>query len=283
MIRLPGIIKVTSVLIIDFLLFYSLFDDMAIAAAITGVIALYVWFGGYTALFKEGGIRFDKLPSYESSRLKAAKAQLINDVKASSSADISGLKLYLVDDDEMQATAYGANCVSVTSGTLKNSDAITLNAVLAHEISHILNLDPEFNRAIFGSVLLICTAIGFLSAASLAVIFIIFLALGFLCSWLGVIMFRGTAKAVRFIFGLFQKIIVVIYLSLMCFSSRHTEYRCDMYSAQLGYGLQLAHFLSFAAPENHRQLTLTEALYRTHPPTPKRIARLEAYAGSNNK
>ena len=55
------------------------------------------------------------------------------------------------------------------------------------------------------------------------------------------------------------------------------EYRSDLYSARLGYGLQLAHFLSYAAVESNRQLTLTEALYRTHPATPKRVARLEAY------
>ena len=48
----------------------------------------------------------------------------------------------------------------------------------------------------------------------------------------------------------------------------------------LGYGVQLSHFLAIAEPANQRQLTLTEAMYRSHPPTPKRIARLEAIVSS---
>ena len=34
----------------------------------------------------------------------------------------------------MQATAYGFNCISVSKGTFDNTDPMTLNAVLGHEI-----------------------------------------------------------------------------------------------------------------------------------------------------
>jgi len=97
--------------------------------------------------------------------------------------------------------------------------------------------------------------------------------------------FKGTSKVTHGIFSLLQKGIVVLYQTVMSVLSRSAEYRCDLYSASLdrSYGLQLAHFLTYAAPETNRQLTLTEALYRTHPPTPKRVARLEAYVNSANR
>lgn len=152
--RLFGILKVALVLAIDFAAIYSLFDGPDIASGAVGVIALYVLFGGYLTLLKEGAVSSKKLPTYQRNRLETAKMQLVADVKSVSGTNISGLKLYLVPGDDMNATAYGFNCVSVTRGTFDNTDPITLNAVLGHEISHILHWDAEFNRAVFCSVTL---------------------------------------------------------------------------------------------------------------------------------
>ena len=202
--------------------------------------------------------------------------QLVADVKSVSGANIFGLKLYLVPgDDDMNATAYGFNCVSVTRGTFDNADPITLNAVLGHEISHILHCDAEFNRAVFCSVTLVVAALSVMSFTAMALIFLVFLVLSCFRSWLGVMAFQGTTKAVGGIFNLLQRGVVVIYRSLLSLASRHAEYRSDKYSCMLGYGVQLSHFLALAEPNSQRQLTLTEAMYRSHPPTPKRIARLE--------
>lgn len=274
--RLFGIIKVAIVLAIDFVAIYSLFEDPYIAFIAVGVIALYVLFGGYLALLKEGVVSSKKLPAYQRNRLETAKMQLVADVKSVSGANISGLKLYLVPgDDDMNATAYGFNCVSVTRGTFDNADPITLNAVLAHEVSHILNFDAEFNRAVFCSVTLLVGALSVMSFAMMAIIFLIFLVLSCFRSWLSVMAFQGTTKAVGGLFSLLQRGVVVIYRSLLSLVSRHAEYRSDKYSCMLGYGVQLSHFLALTEPNNQRQLTLTEAMYRSHPPTSKRIARLE--------
>ena len=278
MIRLPGILKVAAVLLAEFLPVYVLFNDPLISGIVTGMVTLYVWLGGYLSLFREGAVRAEKPPNYERTRLENAKNQLVEEVKDISSADISNIKIYLnPGDSELQATAYGANCVSVSRGIFDNTDPLTLNAVLGHEISHTLNLDAEFSRAVFSAILLLCGALSVMSFAFMAVIFLMFLVCSFFCSWLGVVAFRGTTKVVSGIFSLLQKGIVVIYRAVASGLSRAAEYRSDLYSARLGYGLQLAHFLSYAAVESNRQLTLTEALYRTHPATPKRVARLEAY------
>lgn len=278
--RFCGILKVALVLALDFVAIYSLFENPYIASIAVGVISVYVLFGGYLALLKEGAVISKKLPAFQSNKLEAAKTQLVADVKSVSGANISGLKLYMVPGDNMNATAYGFNCVSVTRGTFDNADPITLNAVLAHEVSHILNFDAEFNRAVFCSVTLLVGALSVMSFAMMAIIFLIFLVLSCFRSWLGVMAFRGTTKAVGGIFSLLQRGVVMIYRSLLSLASRRAEYRSDKYSCMLGYGVQLSHFLAIAEPANQRQLTLTEAMYRSHPPTPKRIARLEAIVSS---
>ena len=273
--RFCGILKVALVLALDFVAIYSLFENPYIASIAVGVISVYVLFGGYLALLKEGAVISKKLPAFQSNKLEAAKTQLVADVKSVSGANISGLKLYLVPGDNMNATAYGFNCVSVTRGTFDNADPITLNAVLAHEVSHILNFDAEFNRAVFCSVTLLVGALSVMSFAMMAIIFLIFLVLSCFRSWLGVMAFRGTTKAVGGIFSLLQRGVVMIYRSLLSLASRRAEYRSDKYSCMLGYGVQLSHFLAIAEPANQRQLTITEAVYRSHPPNSKRIARLE--------
>ena len=276
--RLFSILKVVLVLAIDFVAIYSLFDDPYIAFIAVGVITLYVLFGGYLVILKEEAISSKKLPIYQRNRLESAKIQLVADVKSVSGANISGLKLYLVPgDDDMNATAYGFNCVSVTRGTFDNTDPITLNAVLGHEISHILHWDAEFNRAVFCSVTLLVGALSAISFSTMAIIFLIFLVLSCFRSWVGVIAFQGTTKIISGIFNFLQKGIVIIGRVLISCLSCSAEYRSDRYSSQLGYGVQLAHFLLYAASESHRQMTLAEALYRTHPATPRRVARLEAF------
>ena len=209
--RLFSILKVVLVLAIDFVAIYSLFDDPYIAFSAVGVITLYVLFGGYLVILKEEAISSKKLPIYQRNRLESAKIQLVADVKSVSGANISGLKLYLVPgDDDMNATAYGFNCVSVTRGTFDNTDPITLNAVLGHEISHILHWDAEFNRAVFCSVTLLVGALSAISFSTMAIIFLIFLVLSCFRSWVGVIAFQGTTKIISGIFNFLQKGIVII-------------------------------------------------------------------------
>lgn len=94
--RLLGILKVALVMALDFLAIYSLFEDLTIASIAVGVLTLYVLFGGYFALLKEGAVSSKKLPTYQRNRLETAKAQLVADVKSASGTNISGMKLYLV-------------------------------------------------------------------------------------------------------------------------------------------------------------------------------------------
>lgn len=284
MIRLIGFLKVLAVFLLDFFIVFCLFDDVFPAIVIIGGMALYVWLGSYLTLAREGAVRSDKLPDYEKNILDAAGIQLAEDVKRHSAVDITGLKLYLIpENDELQASSYGIRCISVTRGMINSTDPVTLNAVLAHEISHSLNFDAEFNRAVFCSVTLLIGAISIVSAAVVIIFFLIFLLLSGFRHWLGIVIFRKTKEVSRGSFRLVQRMLVGFYRFLISLASRHAEYRSDMYSCRLGYGIQLAHFLSVADAGSHRQLTWSDTLYRSHPPTEKRIARLEKYRESENQ
>ncbi len=278
MIRLLGFLKVALVIVFDFATVYYMLESLEIATASVAIIFLYVWLGGYLSLTKEGAVSAEKLPTFEKNRLDMAKVMLVEDVKNVSGLNISGIKLYLIPgNDTMNATAYGANCISVTRGTFNNTDPLTLNAVLSHEVSHIVNCDAEFQRAVFCSVTLLVGAISIIYVVAIILIFLIFRILSCFRSWVGVLAFKGTTKVVSGMFSLFQRVVVLIYRTVFSFVSRQSEYRSDRFACQLGYGLQLSHFLSLSESYSQHKMTLTEALYRSHPPTEKRIARLEAH------
>lgn len=124
--RLYGMMKAVLLLGLDFAVFLSLFQSAAAAALVTAGIALYAWLGGYLALWKDGGIGVKKLSAFENHRLEAAKALLVKSVPGTESADLSKLKLYLTPSQELNATAYGANVVSVNRGTLNAADPMAL-------------------------------------------------------------------------------------------------------------------------------------------------------------
>lgn len=273
--RLFGILKIAFVLAIDFAGFYAVLQDVAFSLIAVGIITAYVLFGGYIAILKDGAISSKKLPIYQKTKLENAKTQLSADVKAIGGMNISGLKLYLVQDDDMNAAAYGCKCVSVTQATIENTDAITLNSVIAHELSHIENFDAEFNRAVFCSVTLLVGVFSVISFIITAVVFLFFAVFNCFRSWLGFAAYQGMKKAVKGTFGFLQRGTVALYRTVIGLLSRHAEYRSDSYSCKLGYGVQLSHFLSLSEPNGERNMTITEAIYRSHPPTPNRIARLE--------
>lgn len=277
-----GILKLGALVAADFAIVYAVSNSGAIALILVSLVALYAWLGGYISLLKDGAVSIDKLPVSDTTRLAAAKELLVKDVQEAADKDISNIKLYLTPDDSLNATAYGCGCISVNQGLLNNTDPVTLAAVLAHEISHTYMLDAEFNRILFASVTALVLALSVVSALSMGLLFVLFIILcccfKTLRSWLGLILYQGSTKMVGGTFSLFQRLIVFIYQSINGLISRASEYRADKFSGSLGYGPQLAYFLSIAGSKP-RRLTLTDVLYRSHPPAEQRIYRLEQSGG----
>lgn len=277
-VTLWGIVKNLSILIADFALaHYFLGTELAIA--LTAGIALYTYLGEYLALLKDRAIRPKHLPSWERSKLTCALANLSEDVQRVSGKNISNLKISVIPSDSINAYAYGFRNIAVTRGLLSNCDDATLCSVLAHEVSHVRNMDPIFSRAMFASVTLMTVALIVLSFFSSAVLWIIFalLCLLGLCGGLfSMFLFQGLSKLVKGCFTLAQRVLIFLYQAIFGLISRRCEYRADRYSCQLGYGPQLSYFLSrFVERQELAPATLHELIYASHPPTGKRIARIE--------
>ena len=282
MVRLMGMLKVSIVIAVDALILFYLIRDVRISAGITGCIVMYVLLGGYIEVFKEGAVRMEQLPSYEKNKLEIVKKQLMESVQEISGMNISSFRFYLTPSEDMNAAAYGANCVSVTRAALENTDPITLEAVVAHEVSHIISYDAEFNRAVFATITMTLGIISMASFVTMIIVFLICFVFGcFFRSYFGIMAYRGIQSCFKGVFCVIQRIIVVGYFIIIGAISRHNEYRADYYSCRLGYGLQLANFLELAAPESSRKFSLTEVLYRSHPPTPKRLAKIEKYINNS--
>lgn len=279
--KITGSIKVITIIFLDFILLMAIFHDGIISIVVVAAVSIYIYFGGYAALLKDNAVYSNKLPELERHRLELAKEQLLDDVKRVSKLNIRGVKLYLVPGDgRLQATAYGANCISISRGMLDNTDPISMNAIIAHEISHTVCFDPESSRAVFSFIVLIMLLLSCMSYAVIFIISLIFLLLDLFQSWFGFLTFNGTTKLIKGLFELIRKAVVVIYQIVSSYFNRMAEFRCDAYSASLGYALQLANVLALSAseaPGSGRRSTLTDVLYRSHPPIEKRICRLEKY------
>lgn len=275
--RLIGILKVGGILCLDFAILFLFSRSLRCALCITGFLFLYVWSGGFISLHHDHAIAVSSLSDSFKAYFSEAIIQMSQDSMENGHGDLPNMKFYLIEDDGIQGTSYGANCISVTRGLLQYGDSEALKGVLAHELSHSLNLDPEFSRAVFASVFLLMGAISIVSFAATLIVLIVFLLFGFLSSWLGFCILRGTNRAIRGSFHFIQRTIAVSCRLFMAAVNRHAEYRCDLYAAKLGYGVPLAHLLSLLSFDANERMTLSEILYQNHPPVQKRIARLKKY------
>ncbi|HEY5071103.1 MAG TPA: M48 family metallopeptidase [Caulobacteraceae bacterium] len=187
----------------------------------------------------------------------------------------------VIETDGMNAFASGVHegrfSVTVTRGLLQNLDPDELEAVLAHELTHIINRDVRTMviASIFAGIITLICQILFRSVF-----------------WSGRGRARGTwvfwlvAMAAAAIGSLLA---VVIRMAI----SRTREYVADAGSVELTKNpdamisalRKVAGHAHLDAPQSMRAMFLEEdddgvfGLFATHPPVEKRIAALEHYAG----
>lgn len=203
-----------------------------------------------------------------------------------------GLKtptLRIIETDGMNAFASGLHegrfSVTVTRGLLDNLDRGELEAVLAHELSHIINRDVRtmvVASVFVGIITLLCQ--------------VVFRAL-YWGSWGG---FRVRSRDRSGNLGLFLLLAVAIaavgYLLAIVVQmalSRRREYVADAGSVQLTKNpdamisalMKVAGHEHLEAPQSVRAMFLEDndegvfGLFVTHPPIAKRIAALQQYGG----
>jgi heat shock protein HtpX len=200
-----------------------------------------------------------------------------------------GLKmptLRLIETEGMNAFASGLHegrfSVTVTRGLLQNLDCGELEAVLAHELTHIINRDVRTMvvAAIFAGVITLFCQIVYRSIV-----------------WGGI---WGGGRGRRGNFGLFLLIAMAVgavgYLLAIVIRmaiSRTREYVADAGSVELTHNpdamisalQKVAGHTHLEAPQSMRAMFLEDddegimGLFATHPPVAERIAALSQYAG----
>ncbi len=276
--RVKGIVKIVITILVDFVLLYCMLGVEQAIVLMVGIL-LYAYIGEYIALFKDSAVGLDNLNEYDRVRLIRAKDSLVNDVREASGENITGLKLHIIPSDKINAYAYGFNNVAITRAALNVCDDMTLNAVLGHEISHILCMDAVFHRIVFANITLIIAGLILMSFVFSFAVWIVFLCLcliGICGGLFSVFIFSKLSKMVKGFFHVLQYLVLCIYQAVMAIVSRGSEFRADSYSVTLGYGTQLSYFLSrFVEGQENRQKSLSDILYDSHPTTYKRIQRIE--------
>jgi heat shock protein HtpX len=259
-----------------------------IALLVGGGIALASYFGGDALVLKVSG-------AHETDATRTP--QLMNVVQELAiAANVPMPKVYVIDDTAPNAFATGRDpkhaSVAITTGLLQKLDREELQGVIAHELSHVRNLDIRFS-------LIVGVMVG-----TIAILADFFLRFTF---WGGGSRGRdrdsgggGGAQAIVFIIAIALAILApLISRFIQLAVNRQREYLADASAVELSrnpYGLERALAKISADPEvlevanrgtQHMYFTnpikkfeeRSKGLFSTHPATVDRINRLRELTG----
>lgn len=179
-------------------------------------------------------------------------------------------KLYIKNDNTINAFAVGRNTICIHYGLLQLDDA-SIKGILAHEIGHHANMDTTLLLVIavtnmITNFVIVCAQllVNFLAAICAAIL---------------------TRRNSLWYYVLRILLVVPILLltkfwQLLCnvlvaYSSRKNEYEADEVAVTIGYGYELKYALSIL-DGSKVNYSWFEALFTSHPETHKRIAHIDA-------
>jgi heat shock protein HtpX len=280
--------------VLGFAIGYAVFGDLMAGLGTTGVALLFgalagvgTYFGGDQLVLSVSGAR----PVDE----KAAP-QLLNVVREMAiAANIPMPKVYVIDDTAPNAFATGRDpqhaSIAITTGLLEKLDREELQGVIAHELSHVRNLDIRFS-------LIVGVMVG-----AIAILADFFLRFTFWGGGRGGDRDRGGgggAQAIVFVLAIVLAILApLISRFIQLAVNRQREYLADATGVELTrnpYGLERALAKISADPEvlevanrgtQHMYFTnpikkfeaRSSGLMSTHPPIVDRINRLRQLTG----
>lgn len=220
------------------------------------------------SIFEVIFVRGRKFNNYENQRIEPLLLEVISKIneKVGSNYSYDNFKYKILDDDSINAFAYGNKTLAINKGLLSLRDE-EIKGILAHEFSHLLNKDSTFS---------ICLIVGNLSIKILSIF-------GYIASWFASNSEENkeSVSIIWNILQLFSFLFVTIiseYIMLLFIRSyaRSVEKRCDLFAVELGYKDELiSAFKNMGDCEIGKQPTIAEILYGTHPSTIDRITILE--------
>lgn len=178
-------------------------------------------------------------------------------------------KLYMKNDDSINAFAVGRNTICFNRGLLALDDD-SIKGILAHEIGHHACRDTTFLLVI--SITNLMTNVIIIIAQFLINVISFVFALIFSSErnyiW---------AVLIRFIliipFTLIVKFWQLICNLLISYSARQNEYEADLFALEIGYGPELRYALSLL-DSSTTSYSWYEKMFISHPETHKRIEKL---------
>lgn len=276
--RVKAVIIVSAILSADFYICNAVFG-MEPAFVVTGILLIYgFWIGEIVCLRSVEAIPVRKIKDeYARERLENCFKQLKEEVGNNIGYRIA-CKVCLIPEDSLNAYAYGRT-IGITEGALNCLDESTVKAVLAHEFSHIICLDPVINRLIFSHIVMIMSILALTHSAVIGVVFLLIFALCLLGMKFNMITFfvtKGILSVIKKVSNVFRFMVLSLLQMFMALLSRRCEFRADAFSCKLGYAYELEYFLERFTELKHKR-TLQEVLYDHHPSSGKRIKRIESY------
>ena len=190
------------------------------------------------------------------------------------------IKVCVIPGEEMNAYCFGARSIGVTEGAL-HLDNKTVEAIIAHELGHLINGDSILNMILVANCLGVIAILSFYQFALVAVVYIFMM----ICCIIGLFRFSFASYFVTSkITGLIKIVMevvktIVLQTSRLAISAlgRKSEFIADRFAASLGYTFYLKRFLERFAPDTESSdQSLFTVLYDTHPSTALRIQQLNS-------
>ncbi len=176
------------------------------------------------------------------------------------------LNLYIVDSVSVNAFAVGRHTIAVTRGLMATMNDDEIEAIIAHEIGHIVNGDGQVS-------LLVSLA----SNVYFWAVMLIVKVLQVVATLLSENSFFGSLVGfIKSILELALTYLMTVLTVLVASTSRKEEYRADKVAFELGYAESLLSALyKLYEMEMSDKKNLLEKLQATHPKTAFRIEALE--------
>jgi len=180
-------------------------------------------------------------------------------------------KLYIIDNQTVNAHAMGRNTIAVTQGAIRTFSREELKAFIAHEMGHIYHGDTK-------AVLLNTIGNGIFSLA--------FLIIKIILKILDIIQAPFERKTSGLISAFLDLLGWLLYLVQVSFlfvgniilmgNSRKTEYMADKFAYLVGYGREMKDSLYIIQKMTlSDQLPIVERIQASHPRVSRRIMKVE--------
>ena len=251
--------------------------DLAFIVAVMQGVSFLIIISPLGALFQKSYYPVRKLSKRENDKLLPLLNEVMASYKDKIRARVKNVELFIMDDPEWNASAFGRNNIAITSGLFNKlkwrDDA--LKAVMAHELGHLHHRDLWFwyyVDAAGGALIMLFGLLGVAQriATGLSDLFLPFIIVS-LPLQMAYIMCFFALHIMMFPVQILAKF--EVYLS------RSLEYRADNFAADIiGTNGVISFLETIKKIEKHMAFGFLNMKSRSHPPSEYRIERLHRHS-----